>query len=499
GVETIAPPISFCPRPSCDSHKLGEESRVEARLFTLRRGILPVFSTSLYCHRCSTRYYHNYSVEKASGPNARNMYYTSDVPSIIHVTDTCFVETPLCIYFEMQMAISQGGIARVYNTALTNSDSIPNSSRLIHELTGELVLDSFLFHAILRDKSRRREILSVPHANYQNHRLDEALAERNYRFAGTGQPQWPHACDGCMKVYQGEDDQWYRMTAGVHDGITVRHVCCSVHDCTEPLPTQRSLFCHTHRDRIKICCIHGCKAEAEAGFRTCTLPAHREFQKETDLRNTAMFQLHARLRNAGISQVPVAGSTPKVRGHISRSWTHNEQLFVRCCGIIISRATFFGSEGIAGVKDFLKATFPSEYPGSLPSYIFYDNNCQFLKHLGSSGDHYFDNVGLPVDVFHFKCKHTIRDGFCQVNCNPAQFLELIGENGKWVFNSSATEQANVWFGKFQNTVQEMPVLRFNFFLDEMIYLRNEKIIKDLREAGRKPHLQDEALLRGALM
>jgi ubiquinone biosynthesis protein COQ9 len=49
-----------------------------------------------------------------------------------------------------------------------------------------LVLDAFLFHSILRDKSWRHEILSVPHGGYQNHRLDEALAKRNYRMAGTG-------------------------------------------------------------------------------------------------------------------------------------------------------------------------------------------------------------------------------------------------------------------------------------------------------------------------
>jgi hypothetical protein len=62
----------------------------------------------------------------------------------------------------------------------------------------------------------------------------------------------------------------------------------------------------------------------------------------------------------------------------------------------------------------------------------------------------------------------VGDIFCQINCNPARFKELIGPDGKWVFNSSAAEQANVWFGKFQNVVQDMPVIRFvakiNFYL-----------------------------------
>jgi hypothetical protein len=96
-----------------------------------------------------------------------------------------------------------------------------------------------------------------------------------------------------------------------------------------------------------------------------------------------MFQLRARLNKANISDVPLAGlsstsmPTPSslppslvvpdsqsqsnetapppvallpVKGKLSRSWTHNEQLFVRCCGVITSRATLFGSEAITGVK-----------------------------------------------------------------------------------------------------------------------------------------------------
>ncbi|KAJ7234697.1 hypothetical protein C8J57DRAFT_1089536, partial [Mycena rebaudengoi] len=519
GVETVAPPMSSCPRTGCNSLKLGETKSVEARLYTLHRGVLPIFSKSLYCRTCHTRYYNNYSVEQASNPSAQRQYYNHDMPRFIHVFETCFVELQLCTYFEVQMALAHvtcQGISRVYNMSLGASE-IPTASQLLNELSGDLVLEAFLLHSVLRDKQERQEVLFLPHHTYQNHRLDHVLAERNLRMAGTGQEMWAHACNRCMKIYKGEDDNWYRMTAGVHDGVTVRHLCCTVHDCTEALPTQRDHFCATHRHLIKVCCIRGCQTEAEPGFRTCTVEAHRAFQTDSDVRNGAMFQLHTRLRNAGIPQVPPAGSsaeppttpantgstaaatteTPQVKGRLARNWTNNEQLFVRCCGVILSRATFFGSEGISSVATFLKTTFPAEYPGALPSYIFYDNNCQFLKHLRHVGDHYFDHVGLPVDVFHFKCKHTVRDVFCQTHCNPARFRELIGLDGStWVFNSSAAEQANVWFGKFQSTVQDMPVLRYNFFLDEMIAIYNRFTVERLRSQGERPHLQAEELLRG---
>lgn len=40
----------------------------------------------------------------------------------------------------------------------------------------------------------------------------------------------------------------------------------------------------------------------------------------------------------------------KVKARFGRRRTHNEQLVVGCCGIIVGRATMFGAEAISGVK-----------------------------------------------------------------------------------------------------------------------------------------------------
>ncbi|KAJ7440907.1 hypothetical protein B0H11DRAFT_1750236, partial [Mycena galericulata] len=481
--------------------------------------VLPVFSRSLYCRSCHTRYFPNYFVHEAEKATARREYYDSAVPEYIHVTTTSYLERQLCAYIELQMAMahsSADSIARIYNLALGVS-SIPNASRLSHHLDGELVLDAFFYHAVLRDKFFKHQVLSVPHNGTQRHRLDEALEEHNYRMVGTGQEFWAHTCDRCMKVYQGLNGHWYQITAGVHDGVTVRHLTCSVHDCMEPLASQKARFCPTHADLKAVCYINGCQSTVQPSFTTCALESHRAHEVASKERHAAMFQLRNRLQAHSIPQIPEAGSvagssahtetsststaggssssTAGVKGKNSRSWTHNEQLFVRCCGVIISRATFYGSEGITGVSAFLKATFPPKYPGAMPSYIFYDNNCSFKKHLLASGDHYFDHVGLPVDVWHFKCKHKAGDAFCQVHCNPARFHELIGENDTWVFNSSAAEQSNAWFGKFQNIVQEMPVLCYRFFLDEMIAIHNRHVVSELARTGSRPHLLPDSVLR----
>ncbi|KAJ7691267.1 hypothetical protein B0H17DRAFT_1133798 [Mycena rosella] len=42
---------------------------------------------------------HEHKLEHASDPSARRTYYDEDVPEFIHVTDTCFVERRLCIFF----------------------------------------------------------------------------------------------------------------------------------------------------------------------------------------------------------------------------------------------------------------------------------------------------------------------------------------------------------------------------------------------------------------
>lgn len=100
---------------------------------------------------------------------------------------------------------------------------------------------------------------------------------------------------------------------------------------------------------------------------------------------------------------------------------------------------------------------------------------------------YFDNCALPVDVFHFKCKHKESDLECGRTCNPLLWPELRTDDGKWRFNSSAAEMTNAWFGGFKAIAREMQADRYDFFLDEMIKRRNRLIVKDLERRGQRPY------------
>jgi hypothetical protein len=133
--------------------------------------------------------------------------------------------------------------------------------------------------------------------------------------------------------------------------------------------------------------------------------------------------------------------------------------------------------------------FPTK--SSLPSILWHDNNCQIDKMLKNDQDphlrNYFENCALPVDVFHFKCKHKESDTHCGQYCNPYIWPVLRTPDHKWRFNSSAAEQGNVWAGGYQPIVREMQVDRYDFFLDEMIRRRNELVIEDLRRRGKAPY------------
>ncbi|EIW78606.1 hypothetical protein CONPUDRAFT_27070, partial [Coniophora puteana RWD-64-598 SS2] len=69
---------------------------------------------------------------------------------------------------------------------------------------------------------------------------------------------------------------------------------------------------------------------------------------------------------------------------------------------------------------------------------------------------------------------------CQKYCNPALFPDLQTDDGTgWWFNTSIAEQTNVWLGSYHAMVREMTSVRFNFFLDEMIRLRNIDLVEKL--------------------
>ncbi|THH18979.1 hypothetical protein EUX98_g8864 [Antrodiella citrinella] len=182
------------------------------------------------------------------------------------------------------------------------------------------------------------------------------------------------------------------------------------------------------------------------------------------------------------SEKPPTEGGRRMKAQFGRKRTHNEQVIVAPCGMIIARVTFFGAEGLNSVADFVHRVYDDN--GAMPEVIFYDTNCKLTQVV--KGDPLFIHTLLPVDVFHFNCKHSKSDTFCQENCNPAQFPELHKPEGGWFFNSSAAEQHNSWMGRYASICREMKPIHYNFFLDEMIIWRNRMTLMELKQSGAKP-------------
>jgi hypothetical protein len=162
-------------------------------------------------------------------------------------------------------------------------------------------------------------------------------------------------------------------------------VTCSVHDCDIPLVSTQHRYCPEHSEADLLCVVTTCSSFAESGHRTCSQEEHRAFEDYNLEKNKAMFQLKRRLARLNTSQplnsLPanepsqdqsanfglfddeeivvdkVAGCEGKpeegnqtLHARFRRKRTHNEELCITSCGVILGRATFYGSEAPNGVQ-----------------------------------------------------------------------------------------------------------------------------------------------------
>ncbi|KAF8801527.1 hypothetical protein BYT27DRAFT_7114765 [Phlegmacium glaucopus] len=335
----------------------------------------------------------------------------------------------------------------------------------------------------------------------------------------------------------------------VGDGLSMGHPCCGIFRCRDPLANNRHRFCENHTDLHNVCAIVGCEnpvieeevVDQKEGQpkkkkkKTCSLQLHQDIEKKHHERSAGSFLYKERLKHAQVSQlvdsfsnkqqvpeqdiqedfetysmlnntvtilieenagtVGVADDTYEPCGSKSaegnktfkaqfgRRRTHNEQTLVRPCGVIFARATMFGAEAVSNFLVMVKNAF--SVPGAQkPEHIFYDTNCDARQQ--AEKDPWFKGIGMCVDTWHFRNKHAVTHKYCQLNCNPAKYPELMDAFAGWFFNTSIAEQTNAWLGGYHSIVREMLPEKFNFFLDEMIRLRNIEVIRRLREEGHNP-------------
>ncbi|KZO90569.1 hypothetical protein CALVIDRAFT_490265 [Calocera viscosa TUFC12733] len=486
-VEEFFPPVRACTQDLCPTHgHLVDLQRHEAHYYTLDRGVIPVNVSSLRCRSCSTTYYLNYFRRKDPDGVERRHYYPGQ-PAVLHVETHILVDSAVSKLFKSQVLhahASGQAMERIYMAAIARQPHGGHPIPDIPTLRRTYVWDTFYLDALLQHHEEQGTILTLPEHptgsrpwGAQRDRIREGLRQRNEFIAGTGQELYAHACDGCVRLIE-RNEQQFSIHAAVTDGVSIGRPCCAVHNCHESLPTITSRFCNTHEPLNHICAIRGCSQPVVPQHRTCDNPNH--IQNFDHLYNL--------LKEADIlcDGKQILGNNT-LKAQLGRAWTHNEQLIVRPCGIIVARATFYGAEAISSVADMLRAVFSTR--NSVPDILFYDNNCHLRRHLQTLQPNHFEHMGQPVDVFHFKAKHSEKDDYCGQHCNPLLFPDIYDAPSKtWFFNSSAAEQTNAWLNGYHSIVHDLDATCFDFFLDEMIKERNRFLLHTLQQQGKHPHL-----------
>jgi hypothetical protein len=287
--------------------------------------------------------------------------------------------------------------ARVYNTCLSQPENQPGVWQFGFELRPEQVWDGFCLLSLLEDHAQHHTVLAVPDDGTQKDRFTEAMKARNLRMQQAGQEEYAHACNKCVRVWEGADGQPSREYPFVNcpyllnslcadkcsvlviDGITIGHPCCGILHCQTSLVSNRHRYCPSHDGHHHICAVEGClqpvasrSSPDDPARLTCDIETHAALEKQHKQRGSAFFQLRGKLQRAHVAHPvdsdaaqPTAeeveemefdgnadsacpskleAGNRKIRALFGRRRTHNEQIMVRPCGIIVARQTFFGSE-----------------------------------------------------------------------------------------------------------------------------------------------------------
>ncbi|EIW86234.1 hypothetical protein CONPUDRAFT_148327 [Coniophora puteana RWD-64-598 SS2] len=442
--------------------------------------------------------------------------------------------------YELTFARNGPDFSDLYHTSSLLVDDDSDADTFSPHLNQEQVWAAWTVLALLRDRMSIDLPLSVPHKGDNRARFDDAMKERNERIVLCGQPELLHTCSGCMRVFEEhtpEGIKRWKCQVAVSDGVTIGYFVCKHHRCTDPPETKLHHYCELHSDLANICAVEDCPdaiVPTSQTKSTCEKEHHREMEIQSRDRGKSIFELKNRLARVKTAQreesddndndeslytealeyfeVDEAGNVTQHVDHnpvnvgvpdttdakeacpskrlkrfkilLARRRSCCEVTIVRPCGIILARGTFNRAEAVSNVLKMVKDVF--SIPGAQkPEHWIYDTACEAKKQ--AMKDPWWDQVGMSVDVFHFRNKHKTTDEFCQRFCNPADFPELqSGDGSGWWFNTSIAEQVNVWLGSFHAIVREMRPTRYNFFLDEMVRLRNVDVLASLERKGLCP-------------
>ncbi|KAJ7605847.1 hypothetical protein DFH06DRAFT_1348440 [Mycena polygramma] len=535
---TLYPPSHHCTNTRCGrKNPMKKAEQRQIVIYTVARGAVPAWEVQLYCQDCNTTYHSNYAVQRGT-----RTYYAG-VPKYMQIGAHQYAERKLVATWVSLMLVawvSATNCSRTYDMALSGQeeqDFAAGGWQFGCVLTTDHVWDGFVLLTLLDYHERNGTCLQVPHTGEQKDRFTAAMSARNVEVIVHGQDVVDHCCDKCMRPWTRPDGTPFDAQAVLSDGLSMGHVRCQIPHCTNHLDNNRHRFCAVHRAHADICSIVGCDRPIVPGTKSCDDRNHTEMERLHNERSKAAFTLKDRLQKHRLAH-PTASEDPpdlvvaeddiewfemddegnlrlrtkdnpgsigtadenlceasksdtgdrKYKALFGRCRTHNEQILVWPCGVVFARATFYHAEAVSNVLLFVQKAF-SIPRAHKPEHFIYDTCCDAKQQVMAHPMEWswFQDVGMTVDVFHFLNKHDAGHEFCQEHCNPVAYPELMNPDGHtWFFNTSIAEQTNVWLGGYHSICREMLPTKYNFFLDEMIRLRNQQTIAKLAADGHNP-------------
>ncbi|KAF6764086.1 hypothetical protein DFP72DRAFT_999160 [Ephemerocybe angulata] len=545
--KALWPPSQYCTNRACIRTRNGRKMQVAEQrqgvLYTQSHGPVPVYVVHLKCKECATTYHVDYAQQN----QLRTYYDTpSDVLQVAdhHFAEQTLI-TSWKINMNLAHMSSSNCAATYLETWDTEcKKNFPPEWGFEVSLNGTKVFDAFTLVTLLEDCALRKTSLVVRHDGLQAMRFHDAIVQRNAFMEKFGQPQICHSCSKCLRIIPAtEDSPAKQVFVVVMDGITLGRPTCGEPHCTNSLKNAKQRYCKDHQINLTKCAITICKKRIETNHKTCEDPIHRAVEVAHLEGVLANFQLKGKVERRKVAHPSIevhsgqgaedddehgddveldveetyeigpdgtvqpalpdlptqaqealstvgqevesvvrltVPGTKKLSARFGRTRTHNEQILVCPCGIIHARQTFLYAESMPACAKFIEDTY--KHHPMRPNHIVFDNNCSLSKHVKNKP--FFKDIGLKVDAFHFGTKHSKSDDYCQEHCNPAHSPELLGEDGKkWFFNTSIAEQTNVWLGGFHAICREMTEVRYDFFLDEMIKMRNERVLRKLKQCN----------------
>ncbi|KAH9817679.1 hypothetical protein DFH28DRAFT_962667 [Melampsora americana] len=533
-------PISKCILCSPDqSYSLHVHSKVHGYLYDID-GAHAIDTVVLSCSNpsCGTAYRPSYYTR-----DGLRYYYTKDMgrdTDFIHIHCHYYMTRQLSFQFrvlQMLAHVSHFNLVNWFNTVYVEDTAVVSFTdikSITPMMSEEVCRDGLILHSLMKHADRRGSQLVVSSSGLDHIRFDSAIETHLDQLLLEGSRYRDHYCSSCVQIVQDGVDsedgqQHYRLIrAVVTDGLTIGHWRCSATTqqlqrlaaisgqpppegpCTQRLENINDRFCPDHFESLGgQCKAQPCHEKARPNLDTCANPDHILAWKNFTNRikgnfsltailnrpgsklhsdptvhlnaNTAEFSDLESLRHADESQRAHEsardGGESQAAGKysLSRMRTHNDQTIVATCGIVLARKTFYNAKSVSAVRASLEETFPQ----GMPEVVFYNNACRLTEHIytGNSDSSAFSRTVIPVDPFHH-CSHADTDQFCKMFTDPHLFPD-IQEDGRWIFNASAAELTNIWYGGFASMCRNMGSLMYNFFLEEMVELRNAWLTKRL--------------------